>query len=359
MDYYSNDIYKNKYGFNNIDDDYYYPSKSERTKGVIGLKNINNYLCFMNSSLQCLSHIKPLFDKFFEIKQLKSLGLSFFELLVKMYDDSEDKYFIPKNILNQISSYYKEYLDIKQQGANEFISRFLTTINDEIKSPIHPIKIFEIPQEPLKEKFLKKYEFYKKNRSFITDLFYGNVVYLTKCPNCNNIINAIFSIFNILELSIYPLRDKGKISLEQLIESYSSEQFIDYNTFCIQCKNQVRPIAKTDIVHSSDILIIYINKVINNKLWNININFPYDLYITNYSSSDKFKKKICYNLIGFIEHFGTESFGHYIAKCKNFVDGKWYKFDDLSVEKINIPEKYDKTSDSDSVIILFYQKSNI
>lgn len=361
MEYYTYKKYNNEYNYNNNDNsDDYYSSRSIRAKGVMGLKNINNYSCFMNSSLQCLSHIKPLYNKIFEIKQLKHLGLSFFELLVKMYgDNKDDKYFIPINILYEISSYYSEYKENRQQGANEFISNFLTAFHEELNSPIYPVKTFDIPQEPLKQKFLKKYEFYKKNRSIIIDYFYGNILYLTKCPKCNNNISALFSIFNILELSIYPLKDRKTITLKQLIDSYSSNQSTNYTILCNQCKNQVRPYTKSELIHIPEILIIYINKVIDHKYYDNNINFPNELYLQDYNSFDKSKASNCYNLIGLIEHFGTESEGHYIAKCKNFIDGNWYKFDDILAKKTEMPKNNDKTTDSSSVMILFYQKDNI
>ena len=350
--------YINNYNYiDNYNYDYNYES-SIRTKGVIGLKNINGSLCFMNSSLQCLAHIKPFYEKIVEKSQLKSLGLTFFELLVKMYDDSKDKNFIPNDILDAISSYYIEYKDGKQQGANEFISNFLKAFHEELNCSTYPKKIFNMPKEPLKHKFLKKYEFYNKNRSFIIDLFYGNILYLTICKECKNIINSLYSIFNILELSIYKVRDKKTISLKELIESYSSPEEINYDIFCNNCQKKVAAYSKVEIAHIPDVLIIYINKVIDHKYYANNINFPSELYLSNNNSQENNKKEKCYELIGIIEHFGSESVGHYISKCKNFIDGKWYRFNDSLVDKPTVPENNDRTTDSNSVIILFYQKRN-
>ena len=51
-----------------------------------------------------------------------------------------------------------------------------------------------------------------------------------------------------------------------LLDSFFSEENTDYNIFCDNCKNNVKPHMKIEITHSPDILIIYINKVIEHKL---------------------------------------------------------------------------------------------
>ena len=74
-----------------------------------------------------------------------------------------------------------------------------------------------------------------KNKSIIIDLFYGNMVRQTICKACKNPINALFSIFNILELSIYKNRKENEISLESLFKSYFTEQDDEYPMFCKTC----------------------------------------------------------------------------------------------------------------------------
>ena len=356
---YNNNNYSyNNYSYNNYsynNDNKYYEA-SIRTKGVIGLKNINGSLCFMNSSLQCLAHIKPLYEKIKAQSQLKSLGLTFFEFLVKMNSDSEEQVYAPNDILDAISSYYVEYNERRQQGANEFLSNFLKAFHKELNNQAYPSKKFNMPTiEPLKHKFEKKYEFYNKNRSFIIDLFYGNMLYLTKCKECNNIISSLYSIFNILELSIYQLKKERTISLKELIKSYSYPQEINDTIFCNKCQNNVKAYSKVEIANYPKILIIYINKVIDHQYYDNKINFPSELYLPDDNSKENSKNEKCYDLIGLIEHFGSESVGHYISKCKNYIDGNWYRFNDSIVDKTTIPEKSDKTTDSSSVIILFYQ----
>ena len=357
--------YKNekKDGYNKHEDGekennvyYEYYSDSIRKKGIIGLRNLTN-TCFMNSSLQCLSHIKPFYDKIKEEKTLGKLGLAFNELLVKMYSDEvEDKYYIPTNILDVMSSHFNQYKEGRQQGANEFISNFLTVFHEEMDPKDHEEKEFDEPEDKLlKKKFKKKYEFYMKNKSIIIDLFYGNIVRQTICKTCNSVISALYSIFNILELSIYKNRKDKEICLEQLFESYFSKQDDDCSILCKTCGKEVKPYSKTEIVHCPDILIIYINKVIDKKYYDNYINFPNELNLEKYIMQDKNKKKI-YDLTGFIEHSGSEFGGHYTSKCKNFEDEKWYNFNDSFVDEVIIPKKQNGKIDSNDVIILFYQR---
>ena len=59
-----------------------------------------------------------------------------------------------------------------------------------------------------------------------------------------------------------------------------------------------------------------------------------------------------YNLYATVNHFGNLGGGHYVANCKNNLDGKWYHFNDDSVNYIdNVSEVIDQ-----SAYILFYEK---
>lgn len=61
-----------------------------------------------------------------------------------------------------------------------------------------------------------------------------------------------------------------------------------------------------------------------------------------------------YDLYAVCNHLGSMSAGHYIAVCKNPVDGQWYSYDDFRVDKI--PEQEIRTK---SAYLLFYARRSI
>ena len=63
------------------------------------------------------------------------------------------------------------------------------------------------------------------------------------------------------------------------------------------------------------------------------------------------KAGLFYELFAVIEHKGDLGYGHYIAKCKNFYDGKWHKFDDEEV-----CEEAEVNLVSNNAYILFYAR---
>ena len=50
---------------------------------------------------------------------------------------------------------------------------------------------------------------------------------------------------------------------------------------------------------------------------------------------NKNKEQIIYELYGVVNHYGTMGGGHYTAYCKNFLNNKWYEFDDSRVSEVS------------------------
>lgn len=85
------------------------------------------------------------------------------------------------------------------------------------------------------------------------------------------------------------------------------------------------------------------------------IDFPIEgLDLTAYVKSELSSNPntpAVYDLYGVSEHSGTMGGGHYTAKCKNEIDGKWYSFNDSHVRECS-PE----SAISSEAYVLFYKR---
>ena len=106
---------------------------------------------------------------------------------------------------------------------------------------------------------------------------------------------------------------------------------------------------QTLIVRWPDILIIYINKDIDNIYYDNYIIFPNKLDLVGCVKQD------IYNLISLIEYLGTEFGEHYKWKCYIFIDKNC---NDSIVHEINIQNYKENFIKSRNIIILFYQRDN-
>ena len=151
---------------------------------------------------------------------------------------------------------------------------------------------------------------------------------------------------------------ENNLNLYNCIELFSSEEILegDNKWYCNECKQFRDVVKKMDIYKSPYYLIIQIKRFnelkkmpYDNNKNNTFIDFPInDLDLSNYIIDDKYNKK--YNLIGVINHYGGNSFGHYTSYCLN--NGKWYEFNDKSVNLI----ENEKNIISLNAYILFYKR---
>ena len=73
-------------------------------------------------------------------------------------------------------------------------------------------------------------------------------------------------------------------------------------------------------------------------------------YVKSHVSSNETNLAI-YDLYGVSEHSGGMGGGHYTAKCKNAIDGKWYCFNDSRVDECSA-----ESAISAEAYVLFYRR---
>ena len=158
-----------------------------------------------------------------------------------------------------------------------------------------------------------------------------------------------------------------KIDLYDCLDLFISEEKIEENDyFCSKCKKHVSFLKKMDIYKEPYYLIIHLKRFKNNDdkdnkyLFNFFSNMKNNTFIdfpiqnfdlTEYIIGNKDNKKVQYNLIGVINHYGGAYYGHYTASCLN--RNKWYKFNDEIVSLLK-----EKNIVTESAYVLFYQRIN-
>ena len=159
------------------------------------------------------------------------------------------------------------------------------------------------------------------------------------------------------------IEKKEKSNLYGSLNIFKREERLNDDVwFCNKCNNFKSASKKLSINKSPNYLIIHLkrfnikNSLFSNKLSSEKNDCFIDFPIKNFDLSNnvdgKDKGNSIYDLYGVIEHYGRLSYGHYIAKCKNF--GKWYEFNDDRVCLINT----DKIV-TQNAYILFYKKKGL
>ena len=153
------------------------------------------------------------------------------------------------------------------------------------------------------------------------------------------------------------------INLYDCLNLFNSEEILDGDNewYCNKCKKHVDAVKKMDVYKSPYYLIFQLKRfkqdnegtsifnIFNSSKNTTFIDFPVtNLDLSNYILSENNQGGI-YDLIGVINHYGGESFGHYTAYCLN--GKKWMEYNDEYVAEIKKGNII-----SNAAYVLFYRR---
>jgi len=316
-----------------------------KNNGLTGLANLGN-TCFINSTLQCISHIYELNDflnnKTYQ-KRLNKIPESLLliewdKLRILMY--SENCIIKPSGFINAIQkvAHLKDkdiFTGYAQNDLTEFMNFLFSCFHESIKREVEMNIKGNIKNKT--DKLAKKCynmmkNMYKNEYSEFLKMFYGICVSEIKSleSNYENIIPEPF--FNI-DVPI----DKYN-TLNECLAHYTEKEILDNDNKILNDETNKKESASKRILFFSlpDILIITLKRFSNENKKNDKIikfqleNLDMSKYVLGYD-----KNNYKYDLFGICNHIGGVHGGHYTAFVKN-ANNIWYHFNDTNVSKINI-----------------------
>jgi ubiquitin carboxyl-terminal hydrolase 8 len=331
-----------------------------KDQGLTGLANLGN-TCFMNTTLQCLSHTYSFNDflkegAYKQKIQKKPAALVLMEwdkLRVMMW--SENCIISPGGFLTSVQKVAKIngkhlFTGFAQNDLPEFltfiIDCFHTAIMREVNMKIKG-KISTKKDKVAKRCYEMMKNMYKNEYSEILDIFYGIHVSCVKDAE-GNTLSCNPEPFLMLDL---PIPDKTGVSLIDCFDEYTKKELLDEDNQYINDEGKKVVAKQIEFWKFPEVLIITLKRFTNSvRKNNCLVDFPLnnlDLskYVVGYDP-----KSFKYELYGICNHVGSITGGHYYANVKN-ANNKWYEFNDATVKEIS-----ESTVKTPATYCLFYRK---
>jgi len=317
---------------------------SYKDKGLTGLANLGN-TCFMNTTLQCLSHTYK-FNDFLKTGNYKQKLKKKPESLIIMEWDklrdmmwSENCIISPGGFLSSVQKVAKIkgkflFTGYAQNDLPEFLSFiidcFHTAIMREVNMKIKG-KVLTDKDKVAKKCYSMMKNMYKKEYSEILDIFYGIHVSCVKGEE-DNTLSCNPEPFLMLDL---PIPRKQNVSLNDCFDEYTKKEILDEDNQYTNDEGHKVVAKQIEFWKFPTVLVVTLKRFTNSMRKNqCLVDFPFDnlnlsKYVIGYDPNS-FK----YELYGICNHSGGVMGGHYYAYVKN-ANNKWYTFNDASVSEIS------------------------
>ena len=286
----------------------------------VGLINLLND-CFIISFLQILFHTPRFLIVLKNLNIKAQRDLIKYLILVSEYPFNVEYFYKLKKLLGEINpEYSKPYSNDSQEFGIDLINYLISELKGTIEESSN-----EMPTCQQEEKLI---EFKKEALNHFISTYQAN----------QNELEKLF-LFNQIDLFYYNNSIRPRISSNlhmeltlQITMSYAKiGDLIDkkYNLDNSDIKSNLF-FTKSKLVSLPNILIISINRVLNNeRINNCLIEFEENLDLKNcidYDLYNEHNKKTTYHLYSINECFHSMRYSHYICSIK--INDKWYIFDD-------------------------------
>jgi ubiquitin carboxyl-terminal hydrolase 2/21 len=318
-------------------------------KGLSGLTNLGN-TCFLNSTMQVLSHTYEL-NIFLENQKFKKkLNNKYDSALLIEWDDlrtllwKENCIVSPFRFVKTVQKLAKlkgqdMFTGFEQNDLPEFlifvIDCFHTALSREVNMNIEG-QVKDDKDKIALKCFERIKQMYEKDYSEIWNIFYGTHVSLLEHAETGANLSMTPEPYFIINLPI-PSNNKSP-TLIDCFNLYVAGELLDGEN-CVTDETTGKKVpAKKKIMfwNFPNILVIDIKRFnSSNRKNQIMIDFPLEnLNLSNYVIGYN-KDSYVYDLYGVCNHSGSVMGGHYTSFVKNAND-KWYHYNDTSVSEVGI-----------------------
>lgn len=154
-------------------------------------------------------------------------------------------------------------------------------------------------------------------------------------------------------------RKSRGITLDECLDEFERAEILSEQDmwYCPRCKEHRRASKKFDLWKTPDYLVAHLKRF-SSSGWrrdklDVLVDFPIEgLDLTSRVIEQEDGKSEVYDLVAVDDHYGGLGGGHYTAHAKNFVDGKWYNYNDSSASLVSDPASAITTA----AYLLFYKR---